>query len=87
MIELFIYTLSGKTGIMPGRSMFFISLLKKAGVLFQFHPKYDIIKGQLVFYPTHIISDETMKIALTLIKGEGVKDAKIEKTGKYLIKD
>lgn len=87
MIELLIYTLSGKRGITPDKSMFFIRLLKKAGVLFPFHPKYDSIKGQLVFYPTHIISDEIMKIALILIKGEGVKDAKIEKTGKYMARD
>ena len=86
MVELYIYTLKGKSGIVPDRSMFFIGLLKKAGVLFQFHPKFDSIKGQLVFYAIRSIDEEIMGNAMKLIKGEGIKNASIERTGKYLSK-
>jgi len=82
MTENLYYVLSGKKGITSDRSWFLISQLRKAGVLFPHHPKFGVVNGRLIFHAMHEISDETKKMALTLIAGEGVKDAKIEMIAK-----
>ncbi|MFH0955719.1 MAG: hypothetical protein V1801_00680 [Candidatus Falkowbacteria bacterium] len=84
MAENLYYALSGKRGITSDRSWFLVSQLKKAGVVFPHHPKFGIVNGQLIFHPIHEISDKIRESAIMLIKGEGVKDAKIEVVAKCL---
>lgn len=82
MVRYFLYALSGK-GIIPDKSWALIILLKKAGVVFSFHPKFSNTNGQLLFSPVQEIDEKTKQRALILLQGEGVAGAEIEARGSY----
>jgi len=83
MVRCYSYALSGKE-IVSGESRFYIRLLINAGAVFPFRPKYNNVKGKLLFYTIQEITEEIKERALALFKEEGVKDAAIKANGSYL---
>jgi hypothetical protein len=83
MIRYFSYALSGES-ITPDRSFALIILLKKAGIVFPFQPKFNNVKGKLLFHPILQIEEGEKERALALLEGEGIKGAKITASGSYV---
>jgi len=83
MIRYFSYALSGD-GVLSAGPFFLIILLKKAGIVFPFHPKFNKAKGQFLFFPIQEIDEEMKRRALVLLQGEGFAGAEIKTLGNYV---
>jgi hypothetical protein len=85
MAKLLSYSLSGQ-GITPNKSTFFFSLLKRAGVIFPPRPHFCNVKGKLYFHPVEPVEETTRQSILSLLAGQGVKNAVLESCGSYVKK-